>query len=81
MHFLALAVNTALGLDDRLVEQVRQIVGVNVSAQNNIPSTPAIAAVGAAFRDKFFASKTDAAATAVTSVRHDPDPVDEHDLL
>jgi hypothetical protein len=51
---------------------------VSVGAQDYIAATPAVAAVGPTFWDKFLAPKTDASAPAATGLGKDFDSIDEH---
>ena len=78
MFFLPLPVRAALGLDDRLVEKIRQIVGMDVGPQDHIAAAPAVAAVRATARHEFFAPKTDAAPSAVTGLGKNFDSIDKH---
>jgi len=52
---------------------------MNVRAQNYVAAAAAIAPIWPAFRDEFFASKTDATAPAVSGLRKNFDPIDEHE--
>ena len=65
--FFALSVRAAPCLDDRLVEKIRQIVSVDIGAENHVPAAAAVATVRAATRHEFFAAETDAAGAAVAA--------------
>jgi hypothetical protein len=49
-----------------------------VCSQDHVTTTPAIAAVRPAFRHKFLSSKTDASAPALSRLRKNFYPIDEH---
>jgi len=76
--FLPLSVHTALRLDDRLVKKIRKIIGVDIGPEDHIPAAPAIAAIRAAARDKFFAPKTDAPPPAIPGLGKNFYSVDKH---
>ena len=78
MHLFPHAVPARFRLDDRLVEQIRQIIGMHVGAQDHIAAAAAIAAIGPAARDKFLAPETDAPAPAVTGLGENFDSIDKH---
>ena len=71
----------ALRLDQRLVEEVGQIIDMRIGFQNDIAAPATIAAVGSAFRYKFLAAKTDAAPPAASGLGKNFDPIDEHTSL
>jgi hypothetical protein len=79
MHLFAHAMSAVLRFDDRLVEKSREIINVPVGYENHVAAATAIAAVGAAFRDKFLAPKTDATAAAVSGLGKDFNAIDKHD--
>ena len=68
MHLLSHSVPTAFRLDERLVEKIREIIGVAVGAQNYVATATAIAAVGSALRNEFLAPKTDRPASAAAGL-------------
>jgi hypothetical protein len=78
VHFFSLSVAAILRLDDRLVEKSGKIIGVNIRAQDYVPSPPAITAIRAATRHKFLAPKTDAAASAVPGLGKNCYSIDKH---
>ena len=78
MLFLPLPVRATLGLDDRLVEEVREIVGMNIGPQDYVPTAPTVAAVGTTARHEFLAPKTDATPPAVTGLGKNFDSIDKH---
>src|SRR6476659_5394769 len=80
MHLLPLPVRAVLCLDDRLVEKIREIIDVNIRAENHVAAAAAIAAIGSAFRHEFLAPKTHTTAPAVPSLGQNFDPIDEHKL-
>src|ERR1044071_622555 len=75
---LTLAVSAAPGLDDRLVEKIRQIIGVGIGAENHIPAAATIAAIRAPSWNEFFAPKTDATPPTVTSLGKNSYAIDKH---
>ena len=79
MHFLTLTVPAGFRFDDRLVKKTREIVHMSICPKNNVAAAAAIAAVRSAFRHKFFAPKTDAAAPAVARLRKNFDSIDKHE--
>jgi hypothetical protein len=51
---------------------------VPIRLQDHVTATAAIATVRAAFRHKFFSSKTDAPTPAFSCLRENSYPIDEH---
>jgi hypothetical protein len=69
---------TVFCFDEGLVEEIGEVIDVPVRPQNYITTTPAIAAVRAAFWHKFLSSKTDTPAPAASRLRKNFYPIDEH---
>src|SRR5262245_1162945 len=65
-------------LNQRLVEEIGKIIDVPVCPQDHVTTPPAIAPVRAAFRHKFFSSKTNASAPAASRLCKNFYPIDEH---
>ena len=78
MHLLAHAMATRFRLDDRFVEQVGEIIGMNIRAQDHIPAATSIPAVRTTEWDELFATETYAAASAITRLGEDFDSIDKH---
>ena len=78
MLLLPLPVRATLGLDDRLVEKIGEIVGVDVGAQNDVAAAAAIAAIRAAARHELLAPKTDATAPAIPGLGKNFYSIDKH---
>ncbi len=81
VHLLPLPVSALFRLDDRLVEKVGEIVGVNVGAKNDVAAATAITAIGTAARHELLAAKTHAAASAVTGLGKNFYSIDKHNEL
>jgi hypothetical protein len=76
------AVLAALGAKRTLMAEIDQGIEIFVGFQPNAAAIAAIAAIGAAERDEFFASKTDAAVAAIPGEHLDFGFVDEfHDAI
>jgi hypothetical protein len=78
MHLLALAVTAAFRLNDRLVEEVRKIVGMDVGPEDHITTTAAIAAIRTAPRDKLLATKAHAASATIAGLGINFYSIDKH---
>ena len=65
-------------LDHGFVEKIGKIIDMPVRPQDHVTATPAVAAVRPAFRHKFLSSKTDGSAPAVSRLRKNFYPIDEH---
>src|SRR6185437_3603492 len=77
-HFFPHAVPAVFCLDQGLVEEIRKIIDVSVCPKDHVTTASAIAAVRPAFRHKFFSSKTDGPAPALSSLCKNFYPIDEH---
>jgi hypothetical protein len=65
MLVLPFAMRAAAGPDEGLEEQRDKVVGIVVGLEDNVPSVAAIAAVGTAMRDEFFAAEAAASIAAI----------------
>ena len=75
---LSLPVRPTLGLDDRLVEKIRKVVGMDIGPENDVSTTATVAAVGPPARHEFLAPETDAAAPAIAGLGKNFDSIDKH---
>jgi hypothetical protein len=71
-------VRAILCLDQGLVKEIGEIIDVPICPQDHVTTTSAIAAVRTAFRHKLLSSKTDTPASAVSRLRKNFYPIDEH---
>jgi hypothetical protein len=78
VFLLPLPVCAAPGLDDRLVEKIRKIIGVDIRTENDISTATAIAPVRSAAWYEFFATEADAAPPAVTGLGKNFYSIDKH---
>src|SRR4051812_10993915 len=77
-HFFSHPVPAIFRLDQWLVEKISEIIDVPVRAQDHVTATPAIAAVRPASRYKFFSSKTNGTAPAISCLRKNFYSINEH---
>jgi hypothetical protein len=77
-HFFPHPVAAVFSLNQGLIEEIGEIIDMPVRPQDYVTTTPAIATVRPAFRNKFFPSKTDAPASAFSRLRKNFYPIDEH---
>ena len=80
MHLFPATVSAIFRLNNRLVEQVSQMVGMLIGAEDNSPASSAIAAIRPALGHKFLAPKTDTPAPAFSGPGKDFDAIDKHEL-
>ena len=78
MLLLPLPVRAALGLDDRLVEKIRKVIGMDIGAENDVSAAAAVTPIGATARHEFLATETDAAAPAITGLGKNFYAIDKH---
>src|SRR5439155_16697626 len=78
MHFLPSPMTAVFCFKNRLVKKMGEMVGLLIGPQNDIATSAAIATVGSAFRDEFFAPETDTTASAFSSLRKIFDAIDKH---
>jgi hypothetical protein len=64
--------------NDRLVEEISEVIDVTVGSEDHVAATSAVAAIGPAFRHKFLAAKTGAPTPAISRLRENFDPINEH---
>src|SRR5436190_2098782 len=77
-HFFSHPVPAVFRLDQGFVEKIGKMIDVPVRPQDHVTTAPTIAAVGPAFRHKFFTSETDAPAPASSRLCKNVYPIDEH---
>jgi hypothetical protein len=65
-------------LNDRLVEEIGEIINMPIRSQDHVAAASAIAAIGPTFRHKFLAPKTDAPAPALPGFRKNFHPINKH---
>jgi hypothetical protein len=82
MLIFALAVCASARPKVRLIGQADQIVGVNVSLENDISSVAAVSTIGTTVRHELLATKTAAAITSISSLRVNANVINElHSLI
>ena len=78
MHLLPHSVPAVLRLENRLVEQAREIIDMHVGPENHVAAAAAIAAIRPTLRHELFATKTYAATATVAGLGLNFDSIDKH---
>ena len=66
------------GSNDRLVEEIGEVIGVLAGTENDVSAAPAIAPIRSSFGNKFFAAKTYASTPTLAGLGKNSDPIHEH---
>jgi hypothetical protein len=78
VFFLPLPVRATFGLDDRLVEKIRKVIGMDVGAENDISAAATVAPVRTASRHEFLAPETDATTPTIAGLGKNFYTIDKH---
>src|SRR5271157_4032090 len=78
VHVLSQAVFAPGRLQQWLVVEIHEIVGMHIRPKNDVAPLAAVPSLWAASRHKLFPSKTDTPVSAITGFCMDSDLIDEH---
>jgi hypothetical protein len=73
-------VSAGFGFDDRLVEEIREVIGMNIGPEDYVAPTSAVAAIGSTTRNKLLSPEAYAPSPAVTGVSENFDSINKHDV-
>src|SRR5207237_2191694 len=72
-------VSAVFRLNDGLVEQMSELVGMLISPEDNIAAATAVTPIRSPLGNEFFAPETDAPPAALSGLRKNFDAIDKHD--
>src|SRR5205814_7721731 len=78
VHHLSLAMPTVLCPNNRLIEEIGEMIGVLIGTEHDVTAAPAIAPVRSSLRNKFLAAKTYASTATLAGLGKNSDPIHEH---